>query len=31
LVGEALGGKTFDNAVIAVPALASWIYWHGWR
>ena len=30
-VGEALGGKTFDNAVIAVPALASWIYWHGWR
>lgn len=28
---EAVGGKTFDNAVIAVPALASWLYYHGWR
>lgn len=27
---EAFGGRTFDNAVIAVPALASWVYWHGW-
>lgn len=30
-LGEALGGKTFDNAVIAVPALTSWLYYHGWR
>jgi hypothetical protein len=30
-VGEAVGGKTYDNAVIAVPALGSWVYWHGWR
>ena len=27
---EAFGGRTFDNAVIAVPALASWVYWNGW-
>ena len=27
---EAFGGKTFDNAVIAVPALASWLVFHGW-
>jgi hypothetical protein len=30
-LAEAVGGKTFDNAVIAVPALASWLYYHGWR
>ena len=30
-LGEAVGGKTFDNAVIAVPALGSWLYYHGWR
>jgi hypothetical protein len=30
-LGEAFGGKTFDNAVIAVPALGSWVYFHGWR
>lgn len=30
-IGEAVGGKTFDNAVIAVPALCSWLYYHGWR
>ena len=29
-LGEAFGGKTFDNAVIAVPALSSWVYYHGW-
>ena len=29
--GEALGGRTYDNAVIAVPALLSWVYYHGWR
>lgn len=29
-LGEAFGGKTFDNAVIAVPALSSWWYYHGW-
>jgi hypothetical protein len=30
-LGEAFGGKTFDNAVIAVPALTAWVYFHGWR
>ena len=29
--GEALGGRTYDNAVIAVPALLSWVHYHGWR
>eukprot|EP00929_Paragymnodinium_shiwhaense_P001384 TRINITY_DN101613_c0_g1_i1.p1 TRINITY_DN101613_c0_g1~~TRINITY_DN101613_c0_g1_i1.p1 ORF type:complete len:201 (-),score=35.49 TRINITY_DN101613_c0_g1_i1:171-773(-) len=28
-LAEAFGGKTFDNAVIAVPALGSWVYYHG--
>lgn len=27
---EAFGGRTFDNALIAVPALSSWIFFHGW-
>merc|ERR1712086_974951 len=27
-LGEAIGGKTFDNLVIAVPALAGWAYYH---
>ena len=26
---EAIGG-TFDNALIAVPALGSWLYYHEW-
>ena len=30
-MAEAFGGKTFDNAFIALPALGSWIYYHGWR
>mmetsp|Transcript_99723 Transcript_99723/g.321281 ORF Transcript_99723/g.321281 Transcript_99723/m.321281 type:complete len:99 (-) Transcript_99723:89-385(-) len=25
---EAFGGKTFDNAVIAIPALGGWAYYH---
>merc|ERR1712151_549523 len=25
---EAFGGKTFDNAVIAVPAIGGWLYYH---
>ena len=29
-LAEAFGGKTFDNAFIAIPALGSWIYFHGW-
>mmetsp|Transcript_20979 Transcript_20979/g.30814 ORF Transcript_20979/g.30814 Transcript_20979/m.30814 type:complete len:203 (+) Transcript_20979:185-793(+) len=29
-LAEAFGGKTYDNAFIAVPALGSWIYFHGW-
>ena len=29
-LAEAFGGRTFDNAAIAVPTLASWIYYHGW-
>jgi hypothetical protein len=28
---EAFGGKTFDNAVLAVPALSSWVLYHGWQ
>eukprot|EP01051_Picozoa_sp_SAG22_P007208 SAG22_NODE_499_length_9725_cov_2.325784_1_plen_78_part_00 len=27
---EAFGGKTYDNAFIALPALASWLHYHGW-
>lgn len=27
----AFGGKTFDNAIIAIPALGGWVYFHGWR
>jgi len=27
-LAEAFGGKTFDNLVIAVPALAGWAYYH---
>ena len=30
-LAEAFGGKTHDNAAVAVPALGSWIYYHGWR
>jgi hypothetical protein len=30
-VAEAVGGKTYDNAVIAIPALGSWVYFNGWR
>ena len=22
--------KTYDNAFIAIPALASWLHYHGW-
>lgn len=29
-LAEALGGKTYDNAVIAIPALGSYLYYHGW-
>jgi hypothetical protein len=29
-LAEAFGGKTFDNAVLAVPALGSWLFYHGW-
>eukprot|EP00927_Polykrikos_kofoidii_P061393 TRINITY_DN56229_c0_g1_i1.p1 TRINITY_DN56229_c0_g1~~TRINITY_DN56229_c0_g1_i1.p1 ORF type:complete len:273 (-),score=31.32 TRINITY_DN56229_c0_g1_i1:220-972(-) len=29
-LAEAFGGKTFDNAVIAVPAIGSWVYYHQW-
>lgn len=25
---EAFGGKTFDNAVIAVPVIGAWVYYH---
>lgn len=27
---EAFGGKTYDNAFVAVPTLVSWLYFHGW-
>jgi len=27
-VAEAFGGKTYDNAVIAVPVLGGWWYFH---
>eukprot|EP00419_Tripos_fusus_P027841 CAMPEP_0172726396 /NCGR_PEP_ID=MMETSP1074-20121228/90599_1 /TAXON_ID=2916 /ORGANISM="Ceratium fusus, Strain PA161109" /LENGTH=133 /DNA_ID=CAMNT_0013553399 /DNA_START=321 /DNA_END=722 /DNA_ORIENTATION=- len=27
-LAEAFGGKTFDNAVIAVPVIGSWLYYH---
>jgi dolichol kinase len=27
-LGEAFGGQTYDNAVIALPALGSYIYYH---
>eukprot|EP00927_Polykrikos_kofoidii_P055110 TRINITY_DN49420_c0_g1_i1.p1 TRINITY_DN49420_c0_g1~~TRINITY_DN49420_c0_g1_i1.p1 ORF type:complete len:251 (-),score=29.71 TRINITY_DN49420_c0_g1_i1:238-990(-) len=30
-IAEAFGGQTFDNAVIALPAIASWVYYHPWR
>lgn len=30
-LAEAFGGKTYDNAVIAVPALGSYVYYHGIR
>eukprot|EP00746_Dinoflagellata_sp_MGD_P086695 gnl/MRDRNA2_/MRDRNA2_34337_c0_seq1.p1 gnl/MRDRNA2_/MRDRNA2_34337_c0~~gnl/MRDRNA2_/MRDRNA2_34337_c0_seq1.p1 ORF type:complete len:218 (-),score=28.51 gnl/MRDRNA2_/MRDRNA2_34337_c0_seq1:95-748(-) len=30
-LAEAFGGQTFDNAVIAVPALGSYVYYHGFR
>ncbi|KAK3285243.1 hypothetical protein CYMTET_7140 [Cymbomonas tetramitiformis] len=29
-LGEAFGGRTYDNAVIAIPALGSWLWFHGW-
>jgi hypothetical protein len=29
-LAEAFGGKTFDNAIVAMPALGSWLYFHGW-
>merc|ERR1740121_1008435 len=28
-LAEAFGGKTYDNLVISVPVLGSWIYYHG--
>eukprot|EP00808_Paulinella_micropora_P013474 g21777.t1 len=30
MLAEAFGGRTYDNAVLAVPALTSWLYFHGW-
>ena len=30
-MAEAFGGKTFDNAIIAIPVLIGWVYYHGWR
>ena len=30
-LAEAFGGKTYDNAVVAVPALSSYLYYHGWQ
>ena len=30
-LGEAFGGRTLDNAVIALPALGSYVLVHGWQ
>jgi len=30
-LAEAFGGKTYDNAFVAVPALGSYLYYHGWQ
>mmetsp|Transcript_78822 Transcript_78822/g.159958 ORF Transcript_78822/g.159958 Transcript_78822/m.159958 type:complete len:167 (-) Transcript_78822:87-587(-) len=27
-VAEAFGGKTYDNLVISVPVIGSWVYYH---
>lgn len=29
MLAEAFGGKTFDNAVIAVVVVGAWVYYHG--
>jgi hypothetical protein len=30
-LGEAFGGQTYDNAVIALPAIGSYLFYHGLR